>query len=218
MGIVTNILVSLHVVASALWVGAVFMGSIIDPPALRMSASRQSFTTNFITAQGIRIFPWVYFAMTTIFITGITLTWLYPPQNATEIVMLTVKFIALSIMAGNTLYGSLVTWPKIQFATDEEVALLWKPYLLRAYITLAAGLVAFAVGANFTMKENITICATVFEVADHADRLPLQLRRGRCGNPKFSHFHRTRRGGPVCTAICVVRGHYPSMLGRLEVN
>ena len=148
MEIVTNILVSLHVIASALWVGAVFMGSIIDPPALKMSTDQRSFVTNFITAQGIRIFPWVYFAMSTIFITGIMLTWLYPPINSAELLILSVKFVALLVMAGNTIYGTLVTWPQIQFATDDEVAILWKPYLIRAYITLAAGLVSIALGAN----------------------------------------------------------------------
>ena len=148
MEIITRVLVSLHVIASALWVGAVFSGAIIDPPALKMSTRKQSFVANFITAQGIRIFPWVYFSMTTIFITGITLTWLYPPTSLTEVFMLSIKFIALSIMAGNTLYGTLVTWPKIQFATPEEAAKLWKPYLIRAYITLGAGLIAFAMGVN----------------------------------------------------------------------
>jgi hypothetical protein len=146
MALLTHILLAVHVVNSALWVGAVFMGSIIDPPALKNSAGRSSFLTHFIIEQGIHVFPWVYAAMGLIFLTGLSLTWLHPPQNTMELGLVIAKFMALGIMAGNTLYGTLVTWPKIQFATTEEVPLLWKPYLIRAYITLACGIAAFIMG------------------------------------------------------------------------
>jgi hypothetical protein len=147
MGMLTNILVAVHVVNSALWVGAVFMGSVIDPPALKNSADGQpSFLVNFIVMQGARVFPWVYAAMSLIFLTGLSLTWLHPPQNTMELSLVIAKFIALGIMAGNTLYGTFVTWPKIQFATPEEVFVLWRPYLIRAYVTLACGIAAFIMG------------------------------------------------------------------------
>ncbi len=146
MALLTHILLAVHVVNSALWVGAVFMGSIIDPPALKNSAGKQSFLANFIIEQGIQVFPWVYAAMSLIFLTGLSLTWLHPPQNTLQLSLVIAKFIVLGIMAGNTLYGTLVTWPKIQFATMEEVPVLWKPYLIRAYITLACGIAAFVMG------------------------------------------------------------------------
>ena len=143
----THILVAVHVVNSALWVGAVFMGSVIDPPALKNSADgQQSFLVNFIVVQGARVFPWVYTAMSLIFLTGIIMTWLHPPQTTFELILVIAKFVALGIMAGNTLYGTFVTWPKIQFATIEEVPLLWRPYLIRAHITLACGIAAFIMG------------------------------------------------------------------------
>ena len=146
MELLTQILLVVHGVNSALWVGAVFMGAIIDPPALKNSAGKHSFLANFIIEQGIRVFPWVYAAMGLIFLTGLILTWLHPPQTPLQLGLVVAKFIALGIMAGNTLYGTFVTWPKIQFATSEEVPLLWKPYLIRAYITLAAGIAAFIMG------------------------------------------------------------------------
>ncbi len=142
----TTILLAVHVVNSALWVGAVFMGSFIDPPALRLSTERQSLRTNFIVAQGARVFPWVYSAMTLIFLTGIILTWMYPPRTPFEITLIVAKFLALAVMAGNTIYGTFVTWPKMQFATSEEIPVLWKPYLIRAYITLGCGIFAFIIG------------------------------------------------------------------------
>lgn len=145
MPIYANILLGLHIVSAALWVGAVFMGSIIDPPALKTSTGQQGqqVMVNFIVYQGSRIFPWVYTAMITIFISGILLTWLYPPPSIFATMVLAGKFLALTMMAGNTLYGTLVTWPKIQFATPDEVTALWRPYLTRAYITLGCGIIAF---------------------------------------------------------------------------
>jgi uncharacterized membrane protein len=146
MDIGLKILVAVHVTSAALWVGAVFMGSVIDPPALRRSADDPWFLVNFIVAQGSRVFPWVYLSMTVIFVTGFALVWLHPPQNTRAVILLALKFTALAIMAGNTIYGTLVTWPKVQFASPEEVRDLWKPYLSRAYITLGAGIVAFVLG------------------------------------------------------------------------
>jgi hypothetical protein len=146
MEILARILLAVHVVNSALWVGAVFMGAIIDPPALKNCASKPSFLANFIIEQGVQVFPWVYAAMSLIFLTGLSLTWLHPPQTTLQLSLVIAKFIALGFMVGNTLYGTLVTWPKMQFATIEEVPVLWKPYLIRAYITLASGIAAFIMG------------------------------------------------------------------------
>ena len=146
MTMVTTILTAIHVVNSALWVGAVFMGSLIDPPALKRSTDNGDFLTNFIVAQGARVFPWVYTAMTLILLTGIALTWLHPPQTLLETTLIGAKFIALGVMAGNTIYGTRVTWPKIQFATPEEVPVLWGPYLTRAYVTLGCGIFGFILG------------------------------------------------------------------------
>ena len=146
METLTGVLTAVHVINSALWVGAVFMGAIIDPPALRRSANGHAFLMNFIIEQGIRVFPWVYTAMSLIFLTGIALIWLHPPQTTYQVVLLVLKFIALAVMAGNTLYGTLVTWPKMQFATPDEIPELWRPYLIRAYVTLACGIFAFALG------------------------------------------------------------------------
>lgn len=146
MTILTTILLAVHVVSSAMWVGAVFMGSIIDPPALRNSANRASFLMDFIIEQGIHVFPWVYTAMAAIFVTGLALTWLHPPQTPLAVGVITLKFIALGIMAGNTLYGTRVTWPKILFASPDEVPQLWRPYLIRAYITLGCGIFALILG------------------------------------------------------------------------
>jgi hypothetical protein len=145
MTILTNILLAAHIVSAAMWVGAVFMGAFIDPPALR-GAGSPGFLVNFIVAQGVGVFVWVYLAMTTIFVTGLLLVWLHPPQSTFQVTVLVLKGVALAVMAGNTLYGSLVTWPKIQFASAEEAPILWRPYLIRAYITFGCGVLGIILG------------------------------------------------------------------------
>jgi hypothetical protein len=146
MTILTTVLVAVHIVSSAMWVGAVFMGSIIDPPALRNSAKHPPVLMDFIIEQGIHVFPWVYTAMAAILLTGLILTWLHPPQTALSVALISLKFIALGIMAGNTFYGTRVTWPKILFADPDEVLELWRPYLIRAYVTLGCGIFALILG------------------------------------------------------------------------
>lgn len=146
MEIVTNILISIHTVSAAMWVGSVFMGAFIDPPALRQSATSPEFLVNFIVAQAIQIFRWVYLSMSTILVTGLLLIWLHPPQTTFQITLLTLKGVALAVMAGNTIYGSIVTWPQIQFADPDEVPALWKPYKIRAYITFGCGVLGFILG------------------------------------------------------------------------
>lgn len=145
MTILTNVLLAAHTVSAAMWVRAVFMGAFIDPPALR-SAGSPRFLVNFIVAQGVGVFVWVYLAMVTIFVTGVLLVWLHPPQSTFQVTVLALKGVALAVMAGNTIYGSLVTWPKIQFASAEEAPILWRPYLIRAYITFGCGVLGIILG------------------------------------------------------------------------
>ncbi len=146
MEIVTNILIAIHTVSAAMWVGAVFMGAFIDPPALRQSATSPEFLVNFIIAQAIQIFRWVYLSMSTILVTGLLLIWLHPPQSAFQVTLLALKGATLAVMVGNTIYGSIVTWPKIQFADPDEVPALWQPYKIRAYITFGCGVLGFILG------------------------------------------------------------------------
>ncbi len=146
MEILTTVLIAVHSVSAAMWVGAVFMGSFIDPPALRQSADSPRFLMNFIIAQATHVFRWVYLAMGTILVTGVILIWLHPPQTAFQVTLLTLKGVALAVMAGNTIYGSLVTWPQIQFADPEEVPALWQPYKIRAYITFGCGVLGIILG------------------------------------------------------------------------
>lgn len=85
------------------------VGSASD--AARQNAASPAFLVSFIIAQAIQIFRWVYLAMGTILATGLLLIWLHPPQTAFPMTLLALKGIALAVMAGNTLYGSLITWP-----------------------------------------------------------------------------------------------------------
>jgi uncharacterized membrane protein len=141
------VLSAIHAVAASVWVGAVFMGSIIDWPAARTTVEAGHFPFGFIVGQGNRVFLYVYSGMAIVLVSGIALILLHPPQTTSAIVLTCIKSAALLVMIANTLYGSLRTWPKLQFASHQEAQVLYRGYMIRAYITFSAGIVGIALGS-----------------------------------------------------------------------
>jgi uncharacterized membrane protein len=135
-----------HAVSAAMWVGAVFMASLIDWPVIRSQTPRGQFPFGFLVAQGQRIFPWIYLAIVLLWVSGVGLVILHGPLDTAGWVLLALKVVSLAFMTGSTVYGTLSSWPKIQFATDEEAFELYRVYLIRAYITFACGLVGVVAG------------------------------------------------------------------------
>lgn len=141
-----KILLTAHLVASLVWVGAVFMGSFIDFYAAKESVKEGAFPFRFIIGQGKRVFYSVYFGIFVLCTTGIGLTIHHPPQTRTEIFMLVVKMSALFLMTAFTLYGTFFTWPKIQLSTSEEAYELYKYYNYRAHAVFVLGIIASILG------------------------------------------------------------------------
>ena len=54
-------------------------------------------------------------------------------------------------MLGNTLYGTLRTWPAIQFSTDAEGWRLWAGYVKRGRAMFACAVGAFILGTQATI-------------------------------------------------------------------
>ena len=142
MSLIEKILLSIHLVAGVVWVGAVFMGAFIDWPAAKESVDDTKFPFRFMIGQGRRVFYSVYFGILQLWISGIGLYIVNPPQNNLEIMLLTGKTICLLLMTAFTMYGTLVTWPKIQLATHKEAFKLHKYYNYRAYGTFVFGISA----------------------------------------------------------------------------
>jgi len=140
-------LAAVHAVAASVWVGAVFMGAIIDWPAARASVEPQHFPFGFIVGQGHRVFTYVYSGIALVFVSGAALLWLKPPESPAALALVALKGFALLVMTANTLYGSLRTWPTLQFASHREAQGLYRGYMLRAYITFGAGVLGIALGA-----------------------------------------------------------------------
>ncbi|GAA3648221.1 hypothetical protein [Flavivirga jejuensis] len=140
MTLVEKILLSLHTIAGAVWIGSVFMGAFIDTPAAEESVEKGKFPFKFIIGQGRRVFYSVYFGIFQLWATGILLLIVHPPLNSIEIRMMIGKFFFLFIMTAFTLYGTFITWPKIQLATDKEAYTLHKYYNYRAYGTFVSGI------------------------------------------------------------------------------
>jgi len=139
MSLIEKILLSVHLVAGAVWVGAVFMGAFIDWPSAKNSVKAGTFPFKFIIGHGKRVFYSVYFGILQLWATGTALYFIHPPENATESTLLLLKTLFLSLMTLFTLYGTFFTWPKIQLATNEEAFKLHKYYNLRAYGTFTFG-------------------------------------------------------------------------------
>lgn len=138
-----------HVIAATLWVGGVFMASVIDWPSARKSTPPGVFPFRFVVAHGQRILPAVYSAIVILMVSSVGLVWVSPPTTTTQVVMLGIKAAALVIMTGFTLYGTLVAWPRLQLATHREAFDIYGAYITRAHITLSCGLVGTVVGTVF---------------------------------------------------------------------
>ncbi len=141
------VLTAIHAVAASVWVGAVFMGSIIDWPAAQTTVEQGQFPFGFIVGQGNRVFIYVYSGMAIVLVSGIALVLLHPPQTTAALLLTCIKGVALFVMMANTLYGSLRTWPMLQFASHQEAQALYRGYMIRAYITFSAGIAGIALGS-----------------------------------------------------------------------
>ncbi|MEN5231543.1 hypothetical protein [Sphingobacterium faecium] len=146
--IAKKILLSIHVVASILWVGAVYMGAVVDWPAAKNSVPKTKFPFKFIIGQGTRVFYSVYTGIILLWFSGIGLTVITLPVTERDIVILCLKLFCLLTMTVLTLYGTFFTWPKLQTSLDQEANKKYKNYIFRAYITLISGIIAAILGVN----------------------------------------------------------------------
>lgn len=140
------ILINIHVIASIVWVGSVFMGTFIDWPAAKASVKPGKFPFQFIIGQGRRVFYSVYFGILILWVSGIALLIVAPPQETLKVILAIIKIVCLLFMTGFTLYGTLRTWPKMQLATHEEAFHHYKYYMYRAVGTFSFGIIASLAG------------------------------------------------------------------------
>jgi uncharacterized membrane protein len=140
------VLLNVHLIATIVWIGAVFMGTFIDWPSAKQSVKENEFPFRFIVGQGSRVFYSVYTGIFLIWTSGIGLVITHPPQTPREIMMLAGKTMALLFMTGFTMYGTFSTWPKLQVATHKEAHRLYENYMRRAMATFTFGLIAAVLG------------------------------------------------------------------------
>jgi len=136
----------MHLIASLVWVGSVFMGTFIDWQAAKDSVQEGKFPFRFIVGQGKRVYYSVYFGIILLWTSGLILIFLNPPILSKDWILLLIKIMALITMTGMTLHGTFSTWPKLQLATHKEAFVLYKFYLFKAKITFTCGIIASVVG------------------------------------------------------------------------
>ena len=135
-------ILSFHLVAGIVWVGSVFMGTFVDWPAAKASVNPGEFPFRFVIGQGSRVFYSVYLGIILIWGSGIVLFFIHPPLTQVQLIMTLLKALCLFFMTAFTLYGTFVTWPKIQFATHTEAFDYYKYYMYRAFGTFLFGVFA----------------------------------------------------------------------------
>ncbi len=137
---------TMHLIASLVWVGAVFMGSFIDWPAAKETVKSGEFPFRFMIGQGRRVFYSVYFGIFILWFSGIGLMMVNPPSGSRAIAMLSIKVFALFLMTAFTLWGTFKTWPNLQLATHEEAFNHYKFYTYRAKAVFVLGMMASIMG------------------------------------------------------------------------
>lgn len=140
------VFVNIHLFASIVWVGSVFMGTFVDWPAAQLSVKKGEFPFGFIINQGRKVFLYVYIGIFFLWTSGIGLVMLHPPFSNKEIIMLTIKVISLVMMTAFTMYGTFSTWRKLQVATNAEAFQYYKFYMYRAMGTFFCGSLASILG------------------------------------------------------------------------
>ncbi len=135
-----------HVIAATLWVGGVFMASVIDWPSARKSTPAGVFPFSFVVAHGQRILPAVYSAIIILLVSSLGLVLIDPPTTDLQIALLAAKAAALIVMTSFTIYGTVIAWPRLQLATHSEAFEVYRVYILRAHLTLSCGLAATVLG------------------------------------------------------------------------
>ncbi len=128
------------------------MAAFVDWPSLKKNVRDGEFPFEVIVGQGAGVFPWVYLAMGLMVLTSGGLAWIHWPADAGGQALLAAKAAALSFMIGSTVYGTLRTWPKLQFATDEDAFRIYGRYVIRAYIIFGCGVVGHVAGIVFSRR------------------------------------------------------------------
>jgi len=147
-----QILLITHVIAAMMWTGAVFMAALVDWPAFKRQAPAGRFPFQAVIGQGSGVFPWVYLAMTIMLLSSVGLAWRHWPSDGFGCVLLGLKAAALSFMVGSTVYGTLRTWPTLQFATDNEAFTIYGRYMVRAYLIFGCGVAGHVAGLLFSRR------------------------------------------------------------------
>jgi uncharacterized membrane protein len=137
----------MHIIPSIIWIGSVYMGTFIDWPVCKDINEKGRFPYNFIVGQGKKVYYSVYLGIILLWCSGIALIFLSPTDwSVRRIVLIIIKTICLSLMTGFTLYGTLVTWPKLQLSTNDEAYKYYRQYMRRATGTFVLGIIATITG------------------------------------------------------------------------
>src|SRR5437868_4001461 len=98
----------IHILASTLWVGGMFMNIfIVSPTAAEVMKGRFQ-GLEFFALESKRIAPWLYGCAATLVLSGVGLIVLEKPTGGWSWTLIGMKSLCWLMMVGATLYGTLV--------------------------------------------------------------------------------------------------------------
>jgi len=130
-----------HAVNAALLVGATFSNIfVVAPTAYDVHRGpKATIPMEFLIMEGKRLAPWLYIALAALLLSGISMLFMGSPASTKITPLFVAKVLAWTTWFGNTFYGTLVTWPKLQFATVSEAPAIYRVYVVRSWINLGCG-------------------------------------------------------------------------------
>jgi len=139
-----ELILMVHVVSGALWVGALFMNVLIVWPAAYRWAAGTGFPRSIISLVGMKSAPWLYLGMAGLALSGLALAALDGAAASGLGVWLWVKIAAATYMIANNVHGTIVTWPKVMLSPETRAWSVWRIYHARAALALLVGILAMA--------------------------------------------------------------------------
>lgn len=131
-----------HVFAVISWLGAMYFNLVLIFPGYRQSASTSREEVKLFKVQGTRAAPWLYAFIIFTFLSGIGYIFFSEDLDRLFSAQLIIKEVCLLGMLMCHLIGSFYVWPRIMFASDNEIRSYLFQYKITMFISAALGSIA----------------------------------------------------------------------------
>ncbi len=133
----SNVLLITHILGLMFWMGGLFVYLFIVWPAV-FAYQAGRFPRDLLGSIAIRTAPWIYFAMMIVLATAIIIAAL--SAISVPVGWVVMYFLALFLLIGNNVFGTLRSWPTMLFASDSEAKKTWNRFFVRMASSFVIGM------------------------------------------------------------------------------